>query len=178
MSKYWWIGDPLVNFFEKSQNSEKKLKGGPFSLARYCMLRGKKRKILFGSVPWANRYNLRFCRTFGRTILVTSGVSKKKTLTKSHDYSLLFSQEKRRLKIIAIRIYIHVVCCRSDDNVRCGQTGGTGTDDRREPGDGWREQVLASAQQVHHHRLQLQPGARHPEGRALHWQTLIRYVIA
>ena len=31
----------------------------------------------FGSVPWAKRSNLKFCRTFGRTILVTSGVSKK-----------------------------------------------------------------------------------------------------
>ena len=60
------------------------------------MIRGKKEN-LFGSVPWANRYNLRFCRIFGRTILITSGVSKK-TLTKSHDYSRLFSQAKRRLK--------------------------------------------------------------------------------
>ena len=33
---------------------------------------------------------LNFCRTFGRTIFVFSGVSKK-TLTKSHDYSRLFS---------------------------------------------------------------------------------------
>ena len=32
---------------------------------------------LFGPVPWANKGNLKFCRTFGRTILVTSGVSKK-----------------------------------------------------------------------------------------------------
>ena len=38
-------------------------------------------------------------RTFGRTTLVTTGVSKK-TLTKSHDYSQPFSQEKRRLKIV------------------------------------------------------------------------------
>ena len=58
------------------------------------MLFGK----LFGSVPWANRYTLKFCRTFGRTILVSSG-GLKKTLTKSHDYSRLFSKEKRRLKI-------------------------------------------------------------------------------
>ena len=36
-------------------------------------------------------------RTFGRAILVTSGVSKK-TLTKSHGYSRLFPEEKRRLK--------------------------------------------------------------------------------
>ena len=37
------IGDPLRIFFpEKSLTMPKKLKGGPFSLARYCMLRGKK----------------------------------------------------------------------------------------------------------------------------------------
>ena len=56
---------------------------------------------LFGSVPWANRYILAsseiFFRTFGRTILVSSG-GLKKTLTKSHGYSRLFSKEKRRLK--------------------------------------------------------------------------------
>ena len=34
---------------------------------------------------------------FCRTILVSSG-GLKKTLTKSHDYSRLFSKEKRRLK--------------------------------------------------------------------------------
>ena len=39
----------------------------------------EKKEKPFGSVPWANRYNLKFCRTFGRTILVTSGVSKKNT---------------------------------------------------------------------------------------------------
>ena len=52
----------------------------------------------FGSLPWANRGNLKFCIIFGRTILVTSGVSKKKHRVKSHDYSRLFSLEKRRLK--------------------------------------------------------------------------------
>ena len=70
-------GGTLGNFFrKKSRNVEKKLKGGPFSLVRYCMIRGKKEN-LFGSVTWTNRYNLGFCRTFGRTVLVTSGVSKK-----------------------------------------------------------------------------------------------------
>ena len=49
--------DPLMNFCEKSLNAEIKLKGGPFSLARGCMQRGKK-KNFFGSVPWANRYIL------------------------------------------------------------------------------------------------------------------------
>ena len=52
---------------------------------------------IFGSVPWANRYILASSGTFGRTILVSSG-GLKKTLTKSHDYSRLFSKEKRRLK--------------------------------------------------------------------------------
>ena len=32
---------------------------------------------LFGSVPWADWGNLKFCITFGRTVLMTSGVSKK-----------------------------------------------------------------------------------------------------
>ena len=32
------------NFFQKSLAMPKKLKGGSFSLARYCMLRGKKEK--------------------------------------------------------------------------------------------------------------------------------------
>ena len=80
---------------------------------------------LFGSVSWANRGNLKFCRTFGRTILVRSGVTKK-TLTKSHDYSRLFSVEKRRLKLIifksltmskkvkggSFRLFKHPFCCK------------------------------------------------------------------
>ena len=37
-------------FSKKSLAVPKKLKGGPFSLARYCMLRGKTEKKLFGSV--------------------------------------------------------------------------------------------------------------------------------
>ena len=63
-----WGEEPFVELFLKSSTMPKKLKGGPFSLARYFV----------GSVPWANRYNLgsfKFCRTF----LVTSGVSKKNT---------------------------------------------------------------------------------------------------
>ena len=87
---------PPKIFFEKGLAMPKKIERVLFSLTRYCLIRGKKEKK-FGSVPWANRYNLKFCRTFGRTILVTSGVSKK-TLTNSHDNSRLFSQEKRRLK--------------------------------------------------------------------------------
>ena len=47
----------LREFFPKKVSMPKKLKGESFSVARYCLLRGKKRKNLYGSVPWANRYN-------------------------------------------------------------------------------------------------------------------------
>ena len=43
---------------------------------------------------------------FCRTILVSSG-GLKKTLTKSHDYSRLFSKEKRRLKREEITVSFH-----------------------------------------------------------------------
>ena len=57
-------------FPEKISQGRKKLKGGgTFSLTRYCMLRRKRKKNFFGSVLWANRYNIKICRTFGRTIL-------------------------------------------------------------------------------------------------------------
>ena len=87
---------------------EKKLKGGPFGEIFFSRSRTMPKKNwkgdplvspgnvcyaeenLFGLVHWANRWNLKFCRTFGRTILVTSG-GLKKTVTKSHDYSRLFS---------------------------------------------------------------------------------------
>ena len=72
-----------------SRTMPKKTERAPFSLARYCMIRGKnytnEKPLWFSS--------LKIGRTFGRTIWVTSGVSEK-TLTKSHDYSRLFSQEK------------------------------------------------------------------------------------
>ena len=64
-------GDTLEkNFSEKSRNAEK-LKGGPFGLVRYFMLRGE--PFWFSSLGQQGQ----FCRIFGRTILVTSGVSKK-----------------------------------------------------------------------------------------------------
>ena len=72
-----------------SQNS-KKIEGGPLGksfLPKKSRNEGSDPLVssgivcyagnLFGSVPWANRGNLKFCRTFGRTILVTLGVSKK-----------------------------------------------------------------------------------------------------
>ena len=51
-----------TNFPTKSLAMLKKLKRGPFSFARYCVLRGKQEKP-FGSVPWANKYNSKCCRT-------------------------------------------------------------------------------------------------------------------
>ena len=67
-----WKVDPLLpkKHRKNLHNAEKNL-----SLARYCVLRGKKEK-LFGSISQANKYNLKFCRTFGRTKSVTSDVSK------------------------------------------------------------------------------------------------------
>ena len=150
MSKYWWIGDPLMkkqDFWKKShnaektergtlwdfstsilsqnskknwrggrpfekkkfpekksRNAEKKLKGGPFGLVRYCMLRGKP----FWFSPLGQRVQfgllLKFCRTFWVELFWSLQVYRKKfkeikkTLTKSHEYSRLFSQGKRRLK--------------------------------------------------------------------------------
>ena len=75
-------------------------RGGPFGLARYGMLRGKTGKTFLvqfarpNGAIWCNIILYNFCRT----ILVSSG-GLKKTLTKSHDYSRLFSKETRRLKI-------------------------------------------------------------------------------
>ena len=102
-------GDPLGKIFfpEKSLTMPKKggtemqtERGGPFGLARYGMLRGKTGKTFLvqfarpNGAIWCNIILYNFCRT----ILVSSG-GLKKTLTKSHDYSRLFSKETRRLKI-------------------------------------------------------------------------------
>ena len=57
---------------------------------------------LFGSVPWANRYILKSSENFVELLVElfwSVQVVFKKTLTKSHDYSRLFSKEKRRLKM-------------------------------------------------------------------------------
>ena len=66
---------PEIFFLKKSHNAEK-LKGGPFSLVRYCMLRGK--PFWFSSLGQQVQFGvfLKFCKTFGRTISVFSGVSK------------------------------------------------------------------------------------------------------
>ena len=90
-------------------HSVAKLQGGPFGdnfFSKKCLNAEKtqrwerKEKPFWFSSPGQQVHfgdTLNICRTFGRTILVTETVSKK-TLTESHDYSRLFSQEKRRLK--------------------------------------------------------------------------------
>ena len=64
-------GDTLKNFFQKkSRNAEKKTEKGDLLVSSDIVYYAGN---LFGSVPWTNRGNLKFCRT----ILVTSGESKK-----------------------------------------------------------------------------------------------------
>ena len=54
------------------------------------MLRGKKER-LFGSVPLANRYNLNFVELLVELFWAVQVYRKKYILTKSRDYSRLFS---------------------------------------------------------------------------------------
>ena len=88
-----------IYFSENNSRKDKKLKGGPFDLVRLSMFRGK----LFGSVPWANRSNIKFLEVLVELFCSLQVYRKKenilKTLTKSHDYSRRFSLEKRRLKL-------------------------------------------------------------------------------
>ena len=92
--------------FEKT-NTEKisqrrKTERGPFSLVRCCMLRGK--PFWFSSLGQQVQFGvfLKFHRTFGVELCWSLQVYRKKfrknkkKLTKSHDYSRLFSLEKRR----------------------------------------------------------------------------------
>ena len=68
------------------------------------MLRGK--PFQFSSLGQRVQFgvSLKFCRTFGVELFWSLQVyrkkEQKKTLAKSHDYSRLFSVEKRRLKIV------------------------------------------------------------------------------
>ena len=64
----WWI------FLKKVAQCRK---NGPFGLVRYCMLRGK--AFWFSSLGQQVHFGVfwKFCRTFGRTILVSSGGLKK-----------------------------------------------------------------------------------------------------
>ena len=77
---------------QKKSRNAKKTQRGPFSLVRYCLLRGK--LFWFSSLGQQVQFGffLKFCGTFGRPILLTSDGLKK-------HYSRLFSQERRRLKM-------------------------------------------------------------------------------
>ena len=87
-------GDPFgeKNFQKNVSQCRKKTERG--TLWSHPVLYGTRETFLV--VSWANRGNLKFYRTFGRTILVTSGVSKK-TVEKT-------LQKKRRLKNRAYQI--------------------------------------------------------------------------
>ena len=64
-------------FLKKLHSAETNLKGGLFGLVWYCMLRGK--PFWFSSLGQQVQFGVfsKFCRTFGRTNLVTSGGLKK-----------------------------------------------------------------------------------------------------
>ena len=95
-----WRGDPFGEtfFFRKKslKMPKKNWKGGPFVLARYGMLRVKTGKTFLVQFARPNGAII-FCRTFVE-LFWSVQVVLRKTLTKSHDYSRLFSKEKRRLK--------------------------------------------------------------------------------
>ena len=94
---FWWETNS-----KKSRTMLEKIERGSLSLTRYCMMRGK---TLFGSVPWSNRYNLKISRTFGRTILITSCVSKK-TLC---DFLLKFFKVSKESPCVEYRQFIQLV---------------------------------------------------------------------
>ena len=84
-----------------SRYSEKNWKGDPLDSSGIVCYAGN----LLGSAPWVQfDVFLKFCRTFGVELFWSLQVyrkniqKRKRTLTKSHDYSRLFSLEKRRLK--------------------------------------------------------------------------------
>ena len=92
-------GDPLgEKFSPKKVAMAKKAKREPFGVVRYCMLLGK--PFWFSSLGQLVEFGvfLEFCRTFGVELFWLLQMYRKKTLTKSHDYSRLFSLVKRRLK--------------------------------------------------------------------------------
>ena len=88
-------GDPLGFYSRKKSGSATKNERGPFSLVRYCMLRGK----LFWFSSLGQRIQFGVFLNFVELLveLFWSLQVYRKKLTKSHDYSRLFSQEKRRL---------------------------------------------------------------------------------
>ena len=82
---------------EKSHSAKKNLKGGPLVSSGVVCYAGN----LFGSVLWANGYNLASSQNFVELLVElfwSLQVFLKKTLAKSHDYSRLLSSEKRRLE--------------------------------------------------------------------------------
>ena len=81
-------------------------KRGPFGLVRYCMLRGK--PFWFSSLGQRVQFGvfLKFCITFGVELFWSLQVYRK-TLTRSHDYSRLFSLEKRRLKCFSLDVWYY-----------------------------------------------------------------------
>ena len=81
---------------QKKSHNAKKLKGEPFGLVRYCVLRGK--PIWFSSLGQRVQFGvfLKFCRTFGAELFwplqvyrnFVSGLSEKR-LKKDHYFKLL-----------------------------------------------------------------------------------------
>ena len=68
-------GDPLGFFSEKSHNAEKNLEGGPFSLSRYGMLRGKRGKTFLVSslgqmIQFIQFGTIKFCSTVGQFVWI------------------------------------------------------------------------------------------------------------
>ena len=63
----------------------KKLKGGPHSVSGNVLSGKKEKPFWFSSLGQQVQFGvfLKFCRTFGRTFLVTPGVSKKNIDEKS-----------------------------------------------------------------------------------------------
>ena len=110
----WTELGPFGEFFEVSQ-CRKKLKGDPLvSPGIVCYAEKNEKSFWFSSLG----DTLKFCRTFGRTILVTSGVSKK-TLTKSHDYCRLFSRKaptKNRTRMVLIFNFVRLHLGFAEDN--------------------------------------------------------------
>ena len=77
-SKCQSIGE-FGTFYKKNEKSlnAKKPFGGPFGLVRYCIVRAK--LFWFSSLGQQVHFGVfsKFCRTFGRAFLVTSGGLKK-----------------------------------------------------------------------------------------------------
>ena len=70
----------------------KKLKEGPFSLVRYCTLRGKKEKTFLVQFPGPTGIFQNFVELLVE-LFWSLQLFEKKTLSKSHDYSRLFSEK-------------------------------------------------------------------------------------